>query len=114
MAKLRWSVRHVRVFAHLRRGYRALPVHRPGTTAQQAVRREIPGMHAVRTALPLYRITLCGQAWHVVRPRASLAHAFADLDQAFAFVRTDCGGAEATVELLIENFYMVKQVGSGR
>jgi hypothetical protein len=72
------------------------------------------GIHAVRTTLPLYRITLCEQAWHVVRPRASLAHAFADLNQAFAFVRTDCDGAEATVEVLIENFYMVKQVGSAR
>jgi hypothetical protein len=72
------------------------------------------GAHAARPTPPLYRITLCDQAWHVVRPQATLAHAFADLDQAFAFVRTDSDGAEATVELLIDNFYMVKQVGSAR
>jgi hypothetical protein len=69
------------------------------------------GLPAARSTLPLYRITLCDEAWHVVRPHASLAHAFADLDQAFAFVRTDSDGAEATVELLIDNFYIVKQVG---
>jgi hypothetical protein len=59
----------------------------------------------------LYRITLWGSAWHVLRPHGSLAHAFTDLDQAFAFVRTDCDGVEASVELMVDNFYMVKQIG---
>jgi hypothetical protein len=66
--------------------------------------------HVVRPKLALYRIALFGSAWHVVRPHGSLAHAFTDLDQAFAFVRTDCDGAEASVELMVDNFYMLKQI----
>jgi hypothetical protein len=63
---------------------------------------------------PLYWIALFGSAWHVVRPQGSLAHAFTDLDQAFAFVRTDSDGVEVSVELMVDNFYMVKQIGPSR
>ncbi len=70
--------------------------------------------HVVRSKPALYRIALYGSAWHVVRPQGSLAHAFTDLDQAFAFVRTDCDGAEVSVELLVDNFYMLKQIPRAR
>ncbi len=72
------------------------------------------GSPVARPKPPLYRITLFGSAWHVVRPLGSLAHAFTDLDQAFAFVRTDCDGAEVSVELMVDNLYMVKQIGPAR
>ena len=64
----------------------------------------------VRPKPVLYRIVLYGSAWHVVRPQGSLAHAFTDLDQALAFVRDDSGRAEVSVELMVDNFYMVKQI----
>jgi hypothetical protein len=64
----------------------------------------------VRPRPTLYRIALYGSAWHVVRPQGSLAHAFTNLDQAFAFVRNDCGDVEVSVELLVDNFYMLKQI----
>jgi hypothetical protein len=70
--------------------------------------------HAVRPTPPLYRIALYGSAWHVLRPQGSLAQAFTDLDQAFAFVRTDCDGVAASVELLVDDFCMVKQIGPVR
>ena len=70
--------------------------------------------HVARPKPALYRIALVGSAWHVVRPQGSLAHAFTDLDQAFAFVRTECGGVEASVELMVDNFYMLKQIGPAR
>lgn len=60
-----------------------------------------------------YRITLVGDAWHVVRPARILAHAYDDLDQAMEFVRKDCGEAGATVELLADGVYIVKQVAGG-
>ena len=69
------------------------------------------GSPVVRPTPPLYRISLYGLAWLVVRPQGSLPHAFTDLDQAFAFVRTDSDGAEVSVELMVDNFYMVKQIG---
>ncbi len=72
------------------------------------------GSSVGRPNLPLYRITLFGSAWHVVRPQGSLAHAFTDLDQAFAFVRTDSDGAEVSVELMVDSLYMVKQIGPAR
>ena len=65
-------------------------------------------------ATPLYRVTLYGSAWHVVRPGKSLAHAFTGLDQALAFVRADSDGAEASVELLVDGLYMLKKVDPAR
>jgi hypothetical protein len=72
------------------------------------------GAHAVQRTPPLYRIALYGSAWHVLGPQGSLPHAFTDLDQAFAFVRTDCDGVEASVELLVDNLYMLKKIGPAR
>ena len=62
----------------------------------------------------LYRVTLYGSAWHVVRPEKSLAHAFTGLDQALAFVRADSDGAEASVELLVDGLYMLKRISPVR
>ena len=45
------------------------------------------------SAHPLYRITLVDAAWHVRRPKATLDHAFANIDDAMAFVRNDSGGS---------------------
>ena len=69
---------------------------------------------APRPTAALYRITRCDQAWHVLRPQSSLAHGFADLDRAFEFVKSDCDSGEATVELLVDNLYMLKPLGPGR
>lgn len=67
-----------------------------------------------RQKSPPYRITLVGEAWHVMRPHASVPHAFVKLDDAEAFVRSDSGGTAAFVEVVAGNTYMVKQLISGR
>ena len=59
---------------------------------------------------PLYRITLVDEAWHVRRPRATLDHAFDNVDDAMAFVRNDSSGAVEFVELVAGNTYMVKRL----
>jgi hypothetical protein len=58
-----------------------------------------------------YRITLVGEAWHVRRPRATMDHAFEDIDAAMAFVRSDSGGTAEFVELMAGNTYMLKKLG---
>lgn len=60
--------------------------------------------------LPTYRITRVDRAWHVVRPNAAMAHTFRQLGQAMDFVRHDCGRHDATVELMIDDVYIVKQI----
>jgi len=60
---------------------------------------------------PIYRITLVNKAWHVRRPRATLDHAFDNVDDAVAFVRNDSSGTAEYVELVAGNTYMVKRVG---
>jgi hypothetical protein len=72
------------------------------------------GSQVVRSKPALYRIALYGSAWHVMRPQGVLAHVFTDLDQALAFVRTECGDVGASVELLVDNFYMLKQINPAR
>ena len=59
---------------------------------------------------PLYRITLVDEAWHVRRPRATLDHAFDNVDDAMAFVRNDSSGTAELVELVAGNTYMVKRL----
>ena len=63
-------------------------------------------------ARPLYRITLVGKAWHVCRPKATMDHAFASIDDAITFVRNDSGGTAEFIELLADNTYMVKKLAS--
>jgi hypothetical protein len=60
----------------------------------------------------LYRITLVDHAWHVRRPKATMDHAFANIDDAMVFVRTDSGGTAELVEVVAENMYMVKKLES--
>lgn len=62
----------------------------------------------------LYRITLVGNAWHVLRPQACLAHAFADLRGAEAFVLNDSGSEGAVIEILAGATYMVKSLQARR
>ena len=59
---------------------------------------------------PLYRITLVDKAWHVRRPRATLDHAFASLDEATSFVLNDSDGSAEFVELVADNTYMLKKL----
>ena len=61
--------------------------------------------------MPVYRITRIAQdRWVVERPGASMEHAFADLEQAVAFVRHECLYKVATVELRIDDLYVVAQL----
>jgi len=62
------------------------------------------------SAQPFYRITLVAHAWHVTRPRATLDHAFASLEEATAFVQNDSDGSAEYVELVDDNIYMVKKL----
>jgi hypothetical protein len=59
---------------------------------------------------PFYRITLVDKAWHVRRPRATLDHAFASLEEATAFVLNDSDGAAEFIELVADGTYMVKKL----
>jgi hypothetical protein len=58
----------------------------------------------------LYRITLVDRAWHVRRPKATMDHAFASIDEAMTFVRNDSGETAEFVEVLADNIYMVKRL----
>ena len=60
---------------------------------------------------PVYRITRVGEdRWVVERPGAAMEHAFADLEQAVAFVRHECHHTRATVELRVDDLYVVAQL----
>ena len=59
---------------------------------------------------PFYRITLVDKTWHVHRPQATLDHAFASLEEATSFVKSDSEGAAEFVELVADNIYMVKKL----
>jgi hypothetical protein len=60
---------------------------------------------------PVYRITRVSETrWVVERPGAAMEHAFADLEQAVAFVRHECHLKPATVELRIDDLYVVAQL----
>jgi hypothetical protein len=59
----------------------------------------------------VYRITRVREdRWVVERPRASIEHAFPDLEQAVAFVRHECLYKPATVELRVDDLYVVAQL----
>lgn len=59
---------------------------------------------------PPYQIHLVGTQWHVTRPHSTMDHAFARLDEAEAFVRSDSSGTATFVELFAGTTYMVKQL----
>ncbi len=59
---------------------------------------------------PPYQIHLVGTQWHVTRPHSTMDHAFAQLDEAEAFVRNDSSGTATFVELFVGTTYMVKQL----
>jgi hypothetical protein len=60
----------------------------------------------------IYRLTQMGDAWHLLYPDASLAHAFTTLDEALLSVEKDRGGATGIVELFAGSMYMVKELSS--
>ncbi len=61
-------------------------------------------------ANPVYRVTLAGDLWEVMRPLGSIPHAFFTLDEALSFVRDDSRGRAEIVEVVIGSTYMVKQL----
>lgn len=61
--------------------------------------------------VPVYRITrLAEDRWVVERPGAAMEHAFPDLEQAVAFIRHECPRDLATVELRVDDLYVVAQL----
>ena len=61
--------------------------------------------------VPVYRITRDREdRWVMERPGAAIAHAFPDLEQAVAFVRHECLYKPATVELRVDDLYVVAQL----
>ena len=61
--------------------------------------------------VPVYRITrLSEERWAVERPGASMEHAFPDLERAAAFIRHECLYKPATVELRVDDLYVVAQL----
>lgn len=60
---------------------------------------------------PVYRITCDARdRWVVERPAASVEHAFATLEEAVTFVRHECLYNAATVELRVDDLYVVAQL----
>jgi hypothetical protein len=61
--------------------------------------------------VPIYRITRVSEdRWVVERPGASVEHAFPDLEQAVTFIRHECLYKAATVELRVDDLYVVAQL----
>jgi hypothetical protein len=61
--------------------------------------------------MPVYRITrMAPDRWVVERPGASMEHAFATLEEAVALVRHECLYSSATVELRVDDLYVVAQL----
>lgn len=64
-----------------------------------------------RASVPIFRITRVSEdRWVVERPGASMEHAFADLEQAVTFIRHECLYKPATVELRVDDLYVVAQL----
>jgi hypothetical protein len=60
-----------------------------------------------RRRQPVFRITRASPTrWIVVRPRATIEHAFTTLTDAVNFIRHEAGLAPATVELYIGDLYV--------
>ncbi|HUK07998.1 MAG TPA: hypothetical protein VLX09_09040 [Stellaceae bacterium] len=60
-----------------------------------------------RRGEPVYRITrVWMDRWVVLRPGASMEHAFSTLGEAAAFVRHEAGWSPVTVELFIGDLYV--------
>lgn len=89
----------------------------PAESAWSRWLRRIMGSARRRTRLsraervPVYRITRVREdRWAVERPGAAMEHAFPDLEQAVAFVRHECLYKPATVELRVDDLYVVAQL----
>jgi hypothetical protein len=77
------------------------------------VRRIVSDLGRSRRAqpLPVYRITRIEEdRWVVERPGASVEHAFANLEGAVTFIRHECLYNPATVELRVDDLYVVAQL----
>jgi hypothetical protein len=61
--------------------------------------------------IPVYRITRVDvDRWVVERPGATMEHAFANLEEAVSFIRHECLYHPATVELRVDDLYVVAQL----
>jgi hypothetical protein len=61
--------------------------------------------------VPIYRIARVAEdSWVVERPGAVMEHAFPNLEQAVAFIRRESQDKPATVELRIDDLYVVAQI----
>jgi hypothetical protein len=61
--------------------------------------------------VPIFRIARVAEdRWVVERPGAVMEHAFPNLEQAVAFIRHESGLKPATVELRIDDLYVVAQI----
>jgi hypothetical protein len=57
---------------------------------------------------PVFRITrIRSDLWIAERPGTSIEHGFPDLEEAVAFIRYESRGAPSTVELRIDDLYVV-------
>ena len=65
--------------------------------------------------VPIFRIARVGEdRWVVERPGAVMEHAFPNLEQAVAFIRHESRDKPATVELRIDDLYVVAQIDPNR
>lgn len=63
---------------------------------------------AIHGAPLLFRISrIEADLWTVTRPDAQIEHGFSDLAQAVAFIRRESGDSPATVELRVDDLYVV-------
>jgi hypothetical protein len=68
-----------------------------------------------RVDSPVFRITRVElDRWVVVPPGSSTGRTFADPESAEAFVREECGGAPAMVELFIDELYVSARLEPNR
>ena len=78
-----------------------------GSSRVARARAVLQSLKGYRTRQPVYRITrVWMDRWVVVRPGATMEHAFSTLDEAVAFVRHEAGPSRVTVELFIGDLYV--------
>jgi hypothetical protein len=68
-------------------------------------------MNAEREIFRVYRLR--PDLWAVLRPGSQVENGFSDIDDAIAFIRAERRGADAVVELQIDDFYAVLSLGPG-
>ena len=78
-----------------------------GSDSVARVRATLRSLTGGRRVQPVFRITRVWMVrWVVVRPGATMEHAFSTLDEAVAFVRHEAGSSPVGVELYIGDLYV--------